>query len=66
MSRSFDIHDCPQCCEPTETQREGYCEACRMENQAQLDIHNAQADYWNSLSDQCRADAVLKAMRFEI
>ena len=55
--------NCPQCGEPTETLHEGYCEFCRAENQNRLNIHNAQYDYWNKLTDDERWDQIRKAAK---
>jgi predicted amidophosphoribosyltransferase len=53
--------DCPQCGLPTPTLNEGYCENCREDNQRRLDGHNAQTDWWQSLSPAERAAAIRRA-----
>ena len=53
--------DCPQCGEETEELFEGYCIYCRDQNQLELDSHNAQYDYWQSLSNEQRAEQIRKA-----
>lgn len=55
------MFNCPQCGEPTETLREGYCEDCRSENQKNLNTHNAQFDYWEKLTDDERWKRIKKA-----
>ena len=54
------MYDCPQCGEETETLYEGYCEDCCTLNQTRLDLHNAEYDRWQSMSDAER-NAAIKA-----
>jgi hypothetical protein len=61
MSHSYD---CPQCGEPTETLHEGYCAECCADNQSALDLHNAQHDDWQTLTDQQRDARIRDAVRF--
>ncbi len=57
------FYACPQCGDDTKTLNEGYCEDCRARNQQALDDHNAKFDWWNSLSDQERNEAIKRAIR---
>lgn len=55
---------CPQCETPLTdvdelNRNEGVCESCCEQNQAELDEHNCQSDWWNSMSDDER-DAVIR------
>ena len=50
--------DCPQCGEPTLQFYEGYCEQCCLENQAALDKHNADYDYWTRLDNERREELI--------
>lgn len=59
------MYHCPQCGEETETLREGYCEPCRDERQAALNLHNAEYDRWQKMSDQERAAAIRRACNQE-
>lgn len=50
---------CPKCETPLAydgelKDNEGVCASCCEENQAELDEHNARADWWNDLSDSER------------
>jgi hypothetical protein len=45
------MFDCPQCGETAEQLPEGVCPDCLGDNQTRLDQHNAQFDWWESLSD---------------
>ena len=56
--------DCPQCGEPTEVLHEGYCGECYQERQRALDLHNAEQDRWNKLSDAERWSEIRKAGGF--
>lgn len=47
-------YDCPQCGYPTDTLYEGHCRECCDENQLRLDLHNAELDQWERLSDRER------------
>jgi len=49
---------CPQCGDPTEALHEGYCEPCRDANQNALDLHNAEYDRWQGMTDRQRADEI--------
>lgn len=60
-----DRFDCPQCGEPTETLHEGYCEECRDERQAALDLHNAQYDRWQRMTDAERDREIREAARHD-
>ena len=47
--------NCPQCSYETPVLIEGYCPECAEENQRALDLHNAEFDRWNKLTDRERA-----------
>ncbi|MHC4215058.1 MAG: hypothetical protein ACYSWP_16990 [Planctomycetota bacterium] len=49
---------CPQCGDAVDRLHEGYCEECCNENQAALDRHNAEYDYWQRLDDERRDEAI--------
>ena len=51
---------CPQCGEfdMIEDFHEGVCIDCYKANQGALDLHNAQYDYWQGLSDKEREDQI--------
>ena len=53
--------DCPKCGEHTDTLHEGYCEPCREDNQSALDLHNAEFDRWQSLSNGQRDVEIRRA-----
>jgi predicted amidophosphoribosyltransferase len=55
------ICDCPQCGEETKELHEGYCEQCCNENQAALDRHNHEYEYWQRLNDEERNDAIRRS-----
>lgn len=55
------MYACPQCGQPTERLYEGYCEPCCQENQAELDLHNATYDRWQSMTDAERDDEIGRA-----
>lgn len=57
------MFDCPQCGYETETLNEGCCEVCREQNQRALDLHNAQFDWWQSLTDEQRDAQIKNAFR---
>ena len=61
MNTPIPVDDCPQCGEPSDEFREGVCAPCCEENQAALDDHNSQYDYWNSLTDAQRGEAIRRA-----
>ncbi len=52
------MYDCPQCGLPTLEFDQGYCRECAAENQRILDSHNAQLDWWRSLSDYDKQQAI--------
>ena len=54
---------CPQCGEGTDTLYEGFCEVCRDENQSRLNQHNAEYDYWNSLTNGEQDRQIKEALR---
>ncbi len=54
---------CPQCGEPTPDLHEGYCEPCRDANQNALDLHNAEHDRWQGMTDKQRTDEIKRASR---
>ena len=56
-----DTDDCPQCGETAAEFSEGVCTYCCEENQAALDAHNAQHDYWSGLTDAQRDNAIRMA-----
>lgn len=56
------MYDCPKCGEPTETLHEGYCQECCTENQRALDLHNAEFDRWQCMSDDQRRAAIKAAV----
>ena len=41
---------------------EGWCKDCYNERQQELDLHNAQFDHWESLSDNERKDEIRRAI----
>ncbi len=53
---------CPQCGENTENLNEGYCDICHDYNQEQLNLHNAQYTFWNSLTDNERNYYIKKCL----
>ena len=53
------MDNCSQCGHLTATLNEGCCEICREQNQRELDLHNAQYDWWQSLTPAER-DAQIK------
>lgn len=55
-------YDCPQCGFETETLHEGYCKDCSEAMQEELDLHNAQYDRWQGLSDEQRANEIKRAI----
>ena len=57
--------NCPQCGHetPEDQFQEGYCIHCYADNQRALDEHNAQYDWWNSLSDYDRQQHIKYAAR---
>lgn len=57
------MYDCPQCGEATETLHEGYCAECCTENQRALDLHNAEYDRWQSMTDNQRQSAISAAVQ---
>lgn len=57
------MSNCPQCSHETETLNEGYCEDCRQENQNSLDLHNAEYDGWQKLSDNQRHERIKEKLR---
>ena len=59
------IFDCPSCGEPTPEDEfaEGYCVPCRDDRQHALDLHNAQFDQWQRLSDDERREAIRREIR---
>jgi glutaredoxin-related protein len=52
---------CPQCATVVEQLHEGYCEQCCNENQAALDRHNFEYDYWNRMDNERREEAIRRA-----
>lgn len=58
-----DPFHCPQCGDDTPELHEGYCRECCDENQRQLDLHNAEFDRWDKLTDRQRADEIRRASR---
>ena len=54
---------CPQCGFDTETIIDGVCEECRAENQASLDLHNAEYDRWKKMTQPQRDAAIKEAGR---
>lgn len=61
MSEKFH---CPACGDDTDTLHEGYCEPCCTQQQANLDVHNASYDRWQSLTDRQRTDEIDAAARY--
>jgi hypothetical protein len=59
------MQNCQQCGEPTPKDgfSEGVCVACYNENQHSLDLHNAQYDHWQRLTDAERESAIWRAIR---
>lgn len=57
------MYDCPQCGEDTERLHEGYCAECCTENQRALDLHNAEYDRWQSMTDNQRQAAISAAVQ---
>lgn len=53
---------CPQCEGDTEQLHEGYCQSCRDENQNNLDRHNFEFDYWETLTDKERDNKIKQAI----
>lgn len=58
MNPSEFILECSSCGEEDPCYHEGYCEDCWAERQGALDLHNAQYDYWEGLSDKEREDQI--------
>jgi len=44
-------YTCPQCGCTCKYLVEGYCRVCQEQNQQELDLHNAEYDQWNKLSE---------------
>lgn len=42
---------CPRCGDDTDELHEGYCEPCCEEGQRALDLHNAEYDAWEAMTD---------------
>lgn len=49
---------CKQCGNDSESFEEGVCVDCCNMNQELLDTHNAEYDYWNSLTESQKSDAI--------
>lgn len=52
--------DCPQCGYETAQLIEGYCPQCYADNQHALDLHNAQYDRWQRMTDAERSAEIRK------
>jgi hypothetical protein len=52
---------CPQCGGDTPALHEGYCEPCRDSNQRALDLHNAQFDRWERMTDKERGEEIRRS-----
>jgi hypothetical protein len=61
VERVVMCFNCPQCGEETEQLYEGYCKDCCDENQNNLDCFNARHDWWNSLTQQQKDEAIKRA-----
>ena len=57
-----DQEHCPQCGEPTDEFREGYCVPCCEANQAALDLHNATFDRWKRMTPEQREAEIRAAI----
>lgn len=57
-----EIAYCPQCGEETTQLQEGYCQPCCHENQRELDLHNAQYNWWQRLTDEERLAEIKRHM----
>jgi len=55
--------NCPQCGCKTDQLCEGHCAECCADNQVALDLHNAQHDEWQRLTDQQRDARIRDAVR---
>ena len=53
---------CTTCGEDATEFREGHCIHCFTDRQNALDLHNAQFDWWESLTDQQREIAIRMAL----
>ncbi len=49
---------CPCCGEEVKCLVEGACALCHYDRQEELDLHNQQYDYWNSLTDKQKEDQI--------
>lgn len=56
------MYDCPQCGESTIELHEGYCAECCTDNQRALDLHNAEYDRWQNMTDNQRKASVRAAV----
>lgn len=63
MSADISIYHCPSCGEPRKHFREGLCELCWIEQQRDLEEHNAHYDWWVSLSKPEREAQIRWAIR---
>lgn len=55
---------CPQCGEDCEDLIEGYCQECTDQNYNELQAHEAQERWWNSLSEEEKKRQVQNQLRF--
>lgn len=55
---------CPQCGEDCEELVEGYCYYCTAKNYSELQAHEWQQKWWNSLSEEEKARQVQNQLRF--
>jgi hypothetical protein len=55
------MSSCPQCGCDTDGLTEGVCVDCFSANQLALDLHNAEYDHWNSLTERQKDEAIAKA-----